>query len=195
MWTSTPGLGTTTPRIGDVTSTEVRPGATLVVAGTGLGGTPSATVGGVPATVISASERQLTLTVAGSTPGGEQPVVVTKAGIASNSFTVDVQSGDLNQVVFTVQATTTPGQQIHIVGNVPELGSWNTAQSTEAMLNPNYPQWFLPVSLPVGRTVEYKFIRKDTAGNVVWESGPNRTVTTSSATAGTVSTAVLTFQS
>ncbi len=194
VWTSTPGLGTATPRIGDVTSSEVRPGATLVVAGTGLGGTPSATVGGVPATVTSASDRQLTLTVATNTPAGEQPVVVTKAGTASNSFTVDVLTGDLNQVVFTVQANTTPGQQIHIVGNVAELGSWNVAQSTEAMLNPNYPQWFLPVSLPVGRTIQYKFIRKDSAGNVVWEGGSNRTITTSSATAGTVSTPVLTFQ-
>ena len=31
--------------------------------------------------------------------------------------------------------------------------------------------------LPAGTTFQYKYLRKDAAGNAVWESGGNRTAT------------------
>jgi alpha-amylase len=34
------------------------------------------------------------------------------------------------------------------------------------------------VALPSSQTVEYKYIKKDQAGNVIWESGANRALTT-----------------
>jgi alpha-amylase len=37
------------------------------------------------------------------------------------------------------------------------------------------------VSLPATRTIEYKYIKKDAAGAVIWESGVNRTITTGAA--------------
>lgn len=56
------------------------------------------------------------------------------------------------------------GQNVHIVGNIPELGNWGPAKASEAMMNPNYPEWFLPVSVPKGyqkgTTFEFKFIKK-----------------------------------
>jgi len=33
------------------------------------------------------------------------------------------------------------------------------------------------VALPAGTAVQYKYLRKDAAGNVTWESGANRTAT------------------
>ncbi|MET9956070.1 carbohydrate-binding module family 20 domain-containing protein [Streptomyces sp. NPDC006339] len=77
---------------------------------------------------------------------------------------------------FHVNATTTVGQHIHVVGNRPELGNWSTAAAPK--LDPAaYPVWKLAVSLPAGTAFEYKYIRKDAAGNVTWESGANRTAT------------------
>lgn len=97
-------------------------------------------------------------------------------------------------VVFHVSAETQLGENIYIVGNIPELGNWNPDNCTESMLNPNYPEWFLPVSVPSGTTIEFKFIKKDALGNITWESGSNRTVTSSSNPCGVVDTEVYTWR-
>jgi transposase-like protein len=77
---------------------------------------------------------------------------------------------------FAVNATTVPGQNIYVVGNIPALGSWAPAAALK--LDPAaYPVWKLTARLPAGTSFEYKYIRKDAAGNVTWESGANRTAT------------------
>ncbi len=86
-----------------------------------------------------------------------------------------------------------PGENIHIVGNIPELGSWDVNQSTEAMHNPNYPVWFLPVSVPAGTTIQFKFLRKN-GGSTTWEGGANRSFTVPADTQGSTDTPVYTWQ-
>ncbi|MFG3404483.1 carbohydrate-binding module family 20 domain-containing protein [Streptomyces sp. NPDC048142] len=77
---------------------------------------------------------------------------------------------------FGVNATTRPGQNIHVTGDQAALGNWNPA--TAPKLDPAaYPVWKLDVSLPAGTTFAYKYVRKDADGNVTWESGANRTAT------------------
>ncbi|WP_155070298.1 carbohydrate-binding module family 20 domain-containing protein [Streptomyces taklimakanensis] len=77
---------------------------------------------------------------------------------------------------FNVDATTVWGESIHVTGDRAELGNWNTADALE--LDPAaYPVWKLDVDLPPGTTFEYKYLRKDGGGNVIWESGANRTAT------------------
>ncbi|MFF3320305.1 carbohydrate-binding module family 20 domain-containing protein [Streptomyces sp. NPDC003035] len=77
---------------------------------------------------------------------------------------------------FNVDATTSVGQNIHVTGNRAELGNWSTSAAPK--LDPAaYPVWKLTVSLPAGTTFEYKYLRKDAAGNVTWESGANRVAT------------------
>ncbi|MFD9163947.1 carbohydrate-binding module family 20 domain-containing protein [Streptomyces sp. NPDC059558] len=77
---------------------------------------------------------------------------------------------------FGVNATTVPGQNIYVTGDRAELGGWNTAGALK--LDPAaYPVWKLDVTLPAGTAFSYKYIRKDAAGNVTWESGANRTAT------------------
>lgn len=68
------------------------------------------------------------------------------------------------------------------------------ANSSEAMLNPNYPEWFLAVSVPANTTFEFKFIKKDSAGNVIWESGTNRVFTSSSDPNGTQDSPLYSWQ-
>jgi len=98
---------------------------------------------------------------------GLNKITVTKGNNVSNEFAYTVLSGDLNQVIFHVNANTVPGENIHIVGSIPELGSWDPDNSTEAMMYPNYPEWFLHVSVPANTTFEFKFIKKDSQGNVL----------------------------
>ncbi|MFF0432521.1 carbohydrate-binding module family 20 domain-containing protein [Streptomyces sp. NPDC004327] len=77
---------------------------------------------------------------------------------------------------FGVNATTVPGQDIYVTGNRPELGDWSPAAALK--LDPaSYPVWKLAVPLPAGTAFEYKYLRKDAAGTVTWESGANRTAT------------------
>ncbi|MEV7680918.1 carbohydrate-binding module family 20 domain-containing protein [Streptomyces sp. NPDC088341] len=77
---------------------------------------------------------------------------------------------------FGVSATTQPGQNIYVTGNQAALGNWNTGSALK--LDPaSYPVWKLDVALPAGTSFEYKYIRKDAAGAVTWESGANRTAT------------------
>ncbi|WP_432120371.1 carbohydrate-binding module family 20 domain-containing protein [Streptomyces sp. S1] len=77
---------------------------------------------------------------------------------------------------FQATATTVTGQNIHVTGNRAELGNWSPASAPK--LDPAaYPVWKLTLSLPAGTTFEYKYVRKDAAGNVTWESGANRTAT------------------
>ncbi|MEU7030328.1 carbohydrate-binding module family 20 domain-containing protein [Streptomyces sp. NPDC046275] len=77
---------------------------------------------------------------------------------------------------FNVNATTVVGQNIYVTGNRAELGNWSPAVALK--LDPAaYPVWKLTVTLPAGTSFEYKYLRKDAAGNVTWESGANRTAT------------------
>ncbi|MFI6004078.1 carbohydrate-binding module family 20 domain-containing protein [Streptomyces sp. NPDC051366] len=77
---------------------------------------------------------------------------------------------------FAVNATTALGQNIYVTGDRAELGGWNAGSALK--LDPAaYPVWKLDVSLPAGTAFSYKYLRKDAAGNVTWESGANRAAT------------------
>ncbi|MFE1029664.1 CBM20 domain-containing protein [Streptomyces sp. NPDC058818] len=89
----------------------------------------------------------------------------------------DDQPGE-SGAAFAVHATTVPGQNIYVVGNIPALGSW--APTAALKLAPTtYPVWKLAAKLPANASFKYKYIRKDAAGNVTWESGTNRSATVS----------------
>ncbi|MFJ2178106.1 carbohydrate-binding module family 20 domain-containing protein [Streptomyces sp. NPDC087851] len=77
---------------------------------------------------------------------------------------------------FGVNATTTVGQNIYVTGDHSALANWSTSGALK--LDPaSYPVWKLDVALPAGTTFAYKYLRKDAAGAVTWESGANRTAT------------------
>ncbi|KAK0479068.1 glycoside hydrolase family 13 protein [Armillaria luteobubalina] len=91
-------------------------------------------------------------------------------------------------VTFSETATTTFGENIFVVGSISQLGNWAPASSIALSPN-NYPVWEATVSIPAGTVFQYKFIRKETDGSVVWESDPNRQATViSSGTTQTLST-------
>lgn len=84
-------------------------------------------------------------------------------------------------VTFNEAADTNLGTNIFIVGSIAELASWNTASAVPlTWLNGNGTRgnWRATVTLPASTAVEYKYIKKDGAGTVTWESGANRTLTT-----------------
>ncbi|CAM3197111.1 carbohydrate-binding module family 20 domain-containing protein [Stackebrandtia soli] len=81
-------------------------------------------------------------------------------------------------VVFTATATTEFGQEVHAVGSIPALGSWDPALGVRLGTDEaSYPRWTAPaVTLPVGTVVAYKYVKR--AGDATtWESGDNRSLT------------------
>ncbi|MCF6471531.1 glycosidase [Nonomuraea sp. MG754425] len=82
-------------------------------------------------------------------------------------------------VTFNVNATTTWGTNVYLVGSIPALKNWNTGEAVP-LSSAGYPVWSATVTLPANTSFEYKFIKKDASGNVTWESGGNRVHTTGS---------------
>lgn len=193
VWSHNPSLGTTVPRLGDAVATMGRAGNRVYLYGTGLGGSVTVKFEGTNATVVSNSDTVIEATVPAVAPGIRN-ITVVKGGNTSNSFRYEVLSDDQVQVIFKVNATTDWGQNVHVVGSIPELGSWDPARASEAMLNPNYPEWFLPVGVPKSTSFQFKFIKKDGGGNVIWEGGGNRSFTSPASSTGTADTPVYAWQ-
>ncbi|MCC3156808.1 alpha-amylase [Hymenobacter sp. 15J16-1T3B] len=80
-------------------------------------------------------------------------------------------------VTFNINySNTVSGQDLYIVGNTAELGAWNTANAIK-MSGAAWPNWTVTINLTSGTAVQYKHIRKDAAGNVLWEADPNNSFT------------------
>jgi cyclomaltodextrin glucanotransferase len=193
VWSYDPNLGSN-PRIGDMQATVGRSGNNVSIFGTGLDGAITAKFGTTSATVASNNYNSAIVTVPAAS-AGVATVTVTKGANTSNGFTFNILSNDQNMMIFHAVAYTSPGQNVYVVGNVPELGNWDPTKAVDAFHNPNASEWwkwFLPVSVPAGTSIQYKFILKDGSGNVTWESGSNRTSSSSSDPSGVVDLAEVT---
>jgi hypothetical protein len=114
-------------------------------------------------------------TVAGSTFTATVPA---RSAIAIHTGALGAGSS-LVLVTFQETATTTFGENIFLVGSISQLGTWAPASSI-ALSAATYPVWSVSVLLPPGTTFQYKFIREETDGSIVWESDPNRQATVGS---------------
>ncbi|HEX6901278.1 MAG TPA: carbohydrate-binding module family 20 domain-containing protein [Thermoanaerobaculia bacterium] len=89
------------------------------------------------------------------------------------------------RVDFTVNGkSTVVGQDIYVVGNVPELGNWDTNKAVKLnYVNSN--SWSGPTFFfaSKGASIQYKYILKQ-GGTVTWEGGSNRTYTVPTTGAG-----------
>ena len=98
----------------------------------------------------------------------------------SNKLYVVKDQGNVENVnvSFTINnAQTFWGQNVYVVGDCAELGNWNPANAVGPGTCANYPTWNVNVSIPAGKRIEFKAIKKDSGGNVVWESGNNHVFT------------------
>ena len=71
---------------------------------------------------------------------------------------------------------TVSGQDVYVLGSTAQLGAWNTANAIK-LSGTAYPVWKGTINLTSGTSVDFKYIRKDAAGNVLYEGGVNRTFT------------------
>ncbi|OOQ85661.1 Glucoamylase [Penicillium brasilianum] len=143
---------------------------------TGTYATPTAT--SWPSTLTSGTSVSTTSTSTSTT---------TSTTTSSSSCTTPTSVA----VTFDELATTTYGENVYIVGSISQLGSWNTANAialSASQYTSSKPLWFVTVNLPAGTTFQYKYIRKETDGSIVWESDPNRSYTVPAACGTTTTT-------
>ncbi len=117
-----------------------------------------------------------------STPRSARWLIVALLGLLSVSLwpaQPAARAANGVTVTFNLEGYTSWGEQIFVAGNQPELGSWSVANAIPLATGP-YPRWYATVSLPANTAVEYKYLKKDGAGNLVaWESlAGNRSFTT-----------------
>jgi alpha-amylase len=102
---------------------------------------------------------------------GSVSVWVEQSSLAGEDQEVDV--------VFTCRnGKTFWGQNVYVVGSIPELGDWDTDKA-RILDSENHPDWKKTLSqLPPDTYIEWKCIKRDGAGNVEWQPGENNTFTT-----------------
>ncbi len=192
VWQRDPAVSAA--QLGNVTPTFAQPGVQVSISGQGFGAsTGSVRFGGTLASVVSWSDREIVATVP-TVAQGTRPVTVRRAASAvdSNAFSFDVYQSKLVPVTFTINnaAPTNPGDNIFLTGDTVELGNWST--TTTGAVGPmlttagTYPNWWLTVGVPAGRTLQFKFVRIRADGSVTWENGANHTVTTPASGVGNV---------
>lgn len=170
----------TAPEVGSIGPHVGQPGLTVTIAGDGFGpATGSVLFGTTAAPIQSWTNTSVTFAVPSVANGQYNVQLKSGSGAAANTVAFTVLAARLIPVTFTVNNAnpTNPGDYIFVTGNTVELGNWGTTFQTAIgpMLNPNYPNWFLNVSLPAGQIVQFKFIDIQANGSVVFENGSNHT--------------------
>ncbi|WP_440905260.1 carbohydrate-binding module family 20 domain-containing protein [Catenovulum sp. SX2] len=115
--------------------------------------------------------------------GGEQSYEITNVHIPAYGAVVlmrDDTAAPLPRVEFKCDnATTVWGQNVYVVGNIAELGNWDTNQAF-ALQPTAYPTWTATLdNLPANTSFEWKCIKRD-VGSVQWQSGSNNLANTPS---------------
>ncbi|MEW2301929.1 carbohydrate-binding module family 20 domain-containing protein [Streptomyces sp. NPDC006655] len=78
---------------------------------------------------------------------------------------------------FNEYASTTSGTDVYVVGSIDALGAWDTSKAVR-LSSAGYPIWSGAVNVPINTSFTYKYIKKDSSGNVIWESNANRAAAT-----------------
>lgn len=183
------------PVIGNIDPLVGKPFDIVTISGIGFGTAEGQVKFGTQiASVVGWTDSCIQVKVPTMTAGYYTISVTTSSGKTADEYAAyKVLSGTQVAVRFkALNAATAYGQNIYIVGNCLELGNWDVAKAVGPFFNATstiaqYPNWFFDVSVPAGTAIEYKFIKKDAAGNVVWESGMNHTYTTPASGTGEVS--------
>lgn len=183
------------PVIGNIDPLVGVAGNVVTITGTGFGGsTGTVRFGTNAAQVVSWSDSLIQVQVPAVTAGYYDITVTTSSGTSTSNYDeFKVLTGSQTAVRFIVQnATTEYGQNVYLVGNCVELGNWDASKAVGPFYNAtetiaSYPDWFFDVSVPEGYNLEFKFIKKDAAGNVIWESGTNHAYTVPTGATGQVS--------
>jgi glycosidase len=189
VWSFTEGAAP--PEIGSIGPTSAQPGVKVTIGGNNFGAaTGTVKFGTTTATVVSWSPSKIVVNVPSITNGNYNVTVTNTSAQVSNGMQFTALAAKLIPVTFTVNnaSPTVVGDYIFLTGNTVELSTWSTTWdgAIGPMNAPNYPNWFLNVSVPAGQTIQFKFIKITSGGAVTWEAGSNHSYTVPTSGTGSV---------
>ncbi|KAI3394402.1 hypothetical protein diail_2814 [Diaporthe ilicicola] len=82
--------------------------------------------------------------------------------------------GEQCLVTFNITATTSFGQSVQILGNIPQLGSDDRHQAVTLgayFYTSDNPLWSLTFEIPAGETFSYQYFKIDGRGTPMWDGG------------------------
>lgn len=158
--------------------------------------------GNIAVPMVSGLPRVLMLASVGSGNGpcasSGSPSTTTSSTTSTTTSACTGAQATALPVLFKETVTTSYGQNIHLSGSISQLGSWNAdnaiALSADQYTSSN-PLWYVEVTIPVGTTFEYKFIKKASGySSATWESDPNRSYTVPTGCSGSTATVTATWR-
>lgn len=166
------------PRGGALGRVRVACGATRVprrVVGAGLArpgrGRPSLLAAALPEPL----DHLLPAQEGAAAPAPEADEV--QSGLASAGAAVP---GRTVRVRFVLREQCTFGHSFHLVGDDPALGLWDPANAAALEWSEGH-DWTVEKDLPANRSIEFKFLLRDSSGEFQWQNGPNRRLQTGEA--------------
>ncbi|MED6167964.1 hypothetical protein PIB30_007635 [Stylosanthes scabra] len=81
-------------------------------------------------------------------------------------------------VTFQLRKNCYFGEQFLIVGDDPMLGSWDPLEALPMTWSDGHI-WTVDLDIPAGNSIQYKFILKGKAGEIVWQPGTDRIISIS----------------
>lgn len=120
----------------------------------------------------------------------------TKTSTTATSSTTCIAATTV-PVTFNEVVTTTYGENIFLTGSISQLSSWSTSSAialSASSYTTSNPLWTVIVDLPAGTSFEYKFIKKESDGSIVWENDPNRSYSVPTGCSGITATASASWQ-
>lgn len=156
--------------------------------------------GSIPVPMASGLPRVLVLASSVSNSGlcgSSVPSTTTTTATQTTTTTTKTTTGTCVQatalpVLFQELVATSYGQDIYVSGSISQLGTWDTSQAialSATSYTSSNPLWQATITLPVGTTFQYKFLKKTTGSSAVtWESDPNRSYTVPTGCSGTTAT-------
>ncbi|KAL2826978.1 starch binding domain protein [Aspergillus cavernicola] len=115
----------------------------------------------------------------------------TTSSSSTSSSTSSCTPATTLPVTFNAKITTTYGENVYLVGSTTQLGSWAPSSGialSAAGYTTSNPLWSVTLNLAVGTSFEYKYVKKEADGSIVWESGSNRAYTVSAGCTGASAT-------
>ncbi|KAL4862764.1 hypothetical protein BDV12DRAFT_207023 [Aspergillus spectabilis] len=136
------------------------------------------------------------IAIAGSGGGSTSTTTTTSATSTTSSSTCTATATSI-PVTFNARVTTSWGENVYLAGSIAQLGSWSPGSAvalSASQYTTSNPVWTVTLDIPVGTTFEYKYIKKESDGSVVWESDPNRSYTVPAGCSGATATESGTWQ-
>ena len=89
----------------------------------------------------------------------------------NSSITMNTINPNIASLSFRVKFETKFGQSVYIIGNIEELGQWDTSKAIPMYTNKDiYPTWKIKKDFicPLGMEIDYKYLVKD-GNKIIWE--------------------------